>query len=136
MVYRQEEKEKMALLLEMFQSFVRGQSYFDIVYSEKLGYLRIVPGSDTADDQVFRISDFDELLRCLINDMIFERMYPDFSSNPSPVDFGEMRRLCESKLCFTPTEDRHCLEIIDTCIEKWKQDEPFDNGWMSKKAYH
>ena len=125
MVYEKDEKEKMDLLLEMFQSFIREQDYYDIVYSEKLGYLRIVPGSETADDQVFRISQFDELLSGLINDMIFERMYPNFAPTPSPVDFAEVRRLCESKLCFTPKENRHCIEIIDACIKNWKQDRPF-----------
>lgn len=127
MVYRQAEKEKMELLLEMFQSFIREQSYFDVVYSEKLGYLRIVPGSETTDDQVFRISDFDNLLKMLADDMIFERMYPDFSSTPSPVDFESVRRLCESNLHFGPDENRRCMEIIDGCIASWKQNVSFGN---------
>lgn len=122
MVYMQDEKEKMDLLMEMFRSFLREQSYFDIVYSEKLGYLRIVPGNERSDDQVFRISSFDMLLQILVDDMIFERMHPNHALAPSPVDFEAVRRLCESKLCFTPKENRHCMEIIDSCIANWKQD--------------
>ena len=121
MVYTQAEKEKMALLLEMFPSFIREQDYFDIVYSEKLGYLRIVPGGDHSDDQVFRIEDFDSLLQTLVDDMLFERMHPNFSLTPSPVDFEAVRRLCQSKLCFTPKEEQHCMELIDSCIASWKQ---------------
>jgi len=124
MVYEKDEKEKMDLLLEMFRAFLREQDYFDIVYSEKLGYLRIVPGNEHSDDQVFRISNFDELLSCLVDDMIFDRMYPNFTPTPSPVDFEAVRRLCESKLCFTPKENRHSMEIIDSCIKKWKQEPP------------
>lgn len=125
MVYRKDEKEKMDLLLEMFRPFIREQNYFDIVYSEKIGYLRVVLGNDLIDDLVFRVPDFDMLLRMLVDDMISERMHPNFNSAPSPVDFEEVRRLCKSKLCFTPKEEQHCMELIDACIASWKQESLF-----------
>ena len=125
MVYRKDEKEKMALLLKIFQCFIREQWYFDIVYSEKLGYLRIVPGGETADDQVFRIPDFDTLLKTLADDMIFERMRASQRFAPSLQDLEAVRCLWERKLCFTQEENRRCLEMIDGCIASWKQDPPF-----------
>lgn len=127
MVYSQGEKEKMALLLDMFQSFIREQSYFDIVYSEKLGYLRIVPGNETTDDQVFRISTFDDLLKTLVDDMIFEQMRPNPGLAPSPADFEAVRHVCEDKLLFSPEENRRCMKIIEDSIANWKQDASFES---------
>jgi len=112
MVYEKDEKEKMDLLLEMFRAFLREQDYFDIVYSEKLGYLRIVPGNEHSDDQVFRISNFDELLSCLVDDMIFDRMYPNFTPTPSPVDFEAVRRGAYGRLVAGLDDPSDCAELL------------------------
>lgn len=127
MVYSQGEKERMALLLEMFQSFIREQSYFDIVYSEKLGYLRIVPGGEAADDLVFRISDLDELLRVLADDILFEQLRIKTDFNPSPEDFQDACHLFESKLPFSPEENRRCMDVVIDSLANWRLEEPFKN---------
>ena len=120
MIYSKDEKEKMAQLLEMFQSFIREQSYFDIVYSEKLGYLRIVSGSETADDLVFRIPGFDELLKILADDMIFEQMRPNSGAFPSPADLEAVRCSFANRLHFTSGENHRCLAVFDGCAANWK----------------
>ena len=112
MVYGNEEKAKMTQLLDAFQSFIQEQSYFDIVYSEKLGYLRIVLGTETTDDLVFRISGFDDLLMVLADDMLFERLQTKAASAPSPEDLEAIYHLFESNLPFSPEENRRCLVVI------------------------
>ena len=69
MVYSAEEKEKMDALVAAFGPHIRQHRYFDLVYSEKLGYLRLV-FQEASDDTVLRIGSFDELLKTLIDDMV------------------------------------------------------------------
>ena len=122
MVYSKDEKAKMARLLEVFQSFIQEQSYFDIVYSEKIGYLRIVLGTELADDLVFRISGFDELLKVLADDMLFERLQAKATQAPSPEDLEAIYHLFESNLPFSPEENRRCMEFIESNLTNWEQD--------------
>ena len=66
LVYSMDEKQKMNLLFTAFGDYISEHTYFDIVYSEKLGYLRIVP--DEREDVVMRIDGFEHAARMLIWD--------------------------------------------------------------------
>lgn len=46
MIYTQEEKAKMDALLEAFQSYVDDHDHYDVVYSKKAGYLRVITGAN------------------------------------------------------------------------------------------
>lgn len=71
MHYSLEEKQRMDGLVAAFRDFIREQEYFDIVYSEKIGYFRIVVKED-GDDAVMRLESFDEMLKSLMDDMLME----------------------------------------------------------------
>lgn len=68
MVYTAEIKKQLDNIMEAFADYIRRQSYFDILYSEKAGYLRII--AEAPDDEApMRIDTPDELLETLIDDM-------------------------------------------------------------------
>ena len=69
MVYSSEEKEKMDALLEAFQSYVDDQSHYDVVYSKKAGYLRVITGAN-CDPVYFPITGFADMLRMFTDDFL------------------------------------------------------------------
>ena len=71
MYYPQEEKAKMDLLLEAFRSYIDGLDGYDVVYSQKAGYLRLIV-DDTNDHIYFPIEGFEDMLRMLVDDHLHD----------------------------------------------------------------
>ena len=69
MIYTQEEKAKMDALLNAFRSYVDRKEHYDVVYSEKAGYLRVITGAG-CDTIYFPISSFAEMLRMFTDDFL------------------------------------------------------------------
>lgn len=71
MIYTQQEKQKMDALLKAFRDYVACNPYFDIVYSEKVGFLRICVG-ESADQIYFPIKGYTDMLQMFVNDFLQE----------------------------------------------------------------
>lgn len=69
MVYTKSEKRRLERILGAFQDYIRGQSYFDIVYSEKAGYLRI-SAEDPEGGTVIQIGSSRKLLDVLVDEVL------------------------------------------------------------------
>lgn len=69
MFYTQEEKAKMDMLLDAFQSFIDQQDEYDVIYSRKAGYLRVIIGKN-CDEIYFPIAGFADMLRMFVNDFL------------------------------------------------------------------
>ena len=69
MKYSPEEKEKMDMLLQAFQSYVDRQEDYDVLYSRKAGYLRIITG-DSCDTIYFPIAGFADMVRMFTDDFL------------------------------------------------------------------
>jgi len=69
MRYTQEEKGKMDMLLQAFQSYVNQQEDYDVLYSRKAGYLRIITG-DSCDAIYFPITGFADMVRMFTDDYL------------------------------------------------------------------
>jgi len=69
MVYSQDEKTKMDMLLQAFRSYVDHQEYYDVLYSRKAGYLRIITG-DSCDPIYFPITGFADMVRMFTDDFL------------------------------------------------------------------
>ena len=74
MIYTQEEKAKMDALLNAFRSYVDRQEHYDVVYSERAGYLRVITGAG-CDTIYFPISSFAEMLRMFTDDFLSDEEY-------------------------------------------------------------
>lgn len=123
MVYTSEEKSRMDYLLSTFGDYIRGNKEFDLVYSEKLGYLSLVINTKHGIiEEVSPLKDFDALLNELFfqisNDVLALKMvgYHD-DIELFPEEIVETRRRVESILN-TMTEDReYCLAKLDYYLE-------------------
>ena len=69
MIYTQQEKQRMEVLLEAFRDYVDRSPFFDIVYSEKAGFLRVCVG-EGADQIYFPITGFADMLAMFIDDFL------------------------------------------------------------------
>lgn len=69
MIYPQEEKAKMDTLLEAFQSYVDQHDHYDVLYSKKAGYLRVITG-DNCDTIYFPITGFADMVRMFTDDFL------------------------------------------------------------------
>lgn len=73
MVYAEQVKQKLDAILKAFEDYIDSQSYFDIVYSKKVGYLWIVvdPPSGAGAEQLDTPERMlDVLFNEIINDVI------------------------------------------------------------------
>lgn len=67
-------KEKLDAIFKAFESYIKEQDYFDIVYSEKFGYLRI----SVDNEEVDQFTAPEEMLAHLCYDVISEVVFsPD-----------------------------------------------------------
>ena len=71
MVYTPEEKAKMDILLQAFQSYVDQQDQYDVVYSEKAGYLRVCTGTG-ADQIYFPVTGFADMMQTFTDDFLLD----------------------------------------------------------------
>nr|WP_325180160.1 hypothetical protein [uncultured Oscillibacter sp.] len=73
MIYTNEMRKKLDAILKAFENYIDGQSYFDIVYSPKIGYVWTVvdePGSAGAEQLDTPEAMLDNLFNDIINDVV------------------------------------------------------------------
>ena len=76
MRYTAERKKEMDAIFEAFEGFVQKQDYFDIVYSEKAGYLRILV--EDPEEGAISLDKPEKMLEYLCSDVINDVVYsPD-----------------------------------------------------------
>lgn len=69
MIYTQEEKTKMDAVLQAFRSYIDLQEKYDVVYSQKAGYLRVLTG-ESCDNIYFPITGFADMLWMFTDDFL------------------------------------------------------------------
>ena len=69
MIYTQEEKAKMDALLRAFQSYIDQHEHYDVLYSKKAGYLRVITG-ENCDKIYFPITGFADMMRMFTDDFL------------------------------------------------------------------
>ena len=73
MIYTEETKKKLDVILRAFAAYINSQNYFDILYSKKAGYIYLVidPVSAAGAEQLRTPEDMlDVLFNEIINDVI------------------------------------------------------------------
>ena len=99
MVYTQEEKKKMDNAIQVFAEYTAGHSEFDIAYSEKTGYVRLII-AEFADQIFFPLKDFDELMDMFCMEIISEEVKKQTENDPllknQDVDYVAIRSRLQS----------------------------------------
>ena len=94
MVYTETEKRKFDNILKAFSGFIREQDYFDIVYSEKMGYVQLLVKLTSEPPEI--IATAEELLDLLCYEVISEVLFSD--RYPSHHLTAEAEAECRSRL--------------------------------------
>ena len=121
MIYTAEEKSRMDYLLATFGDYIRGNKRFDVVSSDKLGY--IVMNIDKDEVQVLlQIKDYDTLLNNMFNqisdDVLALKLvgYHD-DIELFPEEIIEVRRRVEPILNTMSQDREYCLAALDYYLE-------------------
>lgn len=69
MLYPADVKRELEAILEIFEEYMQGQNYFDIIYSEKFGYIWIAVPSPGVFD-VRKLNTAEKMLESFFHDMI------------------------------------------------------------------
>lgn len=114
MVYSLDEKYKLDLLFTAFGDYINEHTYFDIVWSDKLGYLRIVP--DEREDVVMRIENFEAAAT-----MLFWDFYADCEeTSPDSPDVSSVLDRISTYMTRLPELERtFCEELLQKTIRQW-----------------
>ncbi len=123
MVYTAEEKSRMDYLLNVFRDYIQGNKEFDVVYSEKLGYLSLVINTKHGIiEDVSPLKDFDALLEEIFlqisNEVLALNMvgYHD-DIELFPEEMVELRRRVEPILNTMSQDREYCLAQLDYYLE-------------------
>ena len=123
MIYAAEEKSRMDYLLNIFGEYIRGNKKFDIVYSEKLGYLSFVINTKKGIiEELNPLRDFDALLNELffqisgdVRDLKMIGYHDDIDLFPEEI--VETRRRVEPILNTMAQDREYCIAALDYYLE-------------------
>lgn len=120
MVYPADEKKKLDNILAAFDNYIRTHSYFDIVYSGKIGYVQI----QLEEEELTVIRSVQKLLDVLfneiINDVRFDGGAGEHDSSALSEDDAEeaRRRITEILAAMGPDGDDY-LEFLEEYLEEY-----------------
>ena len=127
MVYTDEVRKKLDAILKAFEKYIDGQSYFDIVYSKKIGYVWILadyPGDAGAVVLDTPAKMLDRLFNELINDVVNADENKTHIPNAltlSEWEENEVRRRIAA-LLEPLTEDKDCyLQFLDRYLKVYQE---------------
>lgn len=123
MIYSVNEKRRMDNILKAFDAYISNHTFFDIVYSDKVGYFRIqVENPD--DEGLIVIRSVDKLLDVLFNEIINDILYTEGDVERNIHEMSEeeaeeaQRRI--ARVLETLGEDAdYCMDFLDTYIENY-----------------
>lgn len=127
MIYTDKVRKKLDAILKAFGEYIDRQSYFDIVYSKKIGYVWILadyPGDagavvlDTPEKMLDRL--FNEIINDVVNDAENKTHIPD-ALTLSEWEESEIRRRIAALLKpLTEDKDRY-LQFMDRYLKAYQE---------------
>ncbi len=121
MTYSLVEKRKMENILAVFQDYIQPHPYFDILYSEKIGYIRV--STEVPEwEGVVSIHSADKLLSILFNEIISDILFRNSKeyhcSTTLDVDeIEEIRSRITVILEELGEEADYCLDFLNNYLE-------------------
>lgn len=112
MVYSDDEKRTLNKIFDAFKEYIQGHQEFDIVYSEKIGYVRLQVSSPH-DEIAETIRTPENLLDTLFTEIINEVVYSSENSTHAHMD-SAMTEQEKAESC------RRITSILETMEEPYK----------------
>ena len=123
-------KDKLDAILKVFDDYIREHDFFDIVYSEKIGYVKLqVPHPDNEVPAVMDTPEtlLDALFNEIINDVVFSPDNPQQEhNNPALTEYeeAESRRRITAILKTMEGKDKaRYLDFMDTYIKEYPEND-------------
>ena len=120
MIYTPEEKQRIDRLIEAFRSYIDGQDYYDVVFSPKAGFLRVIV-EEGCDEIYFPLDGFDDLLRMFIDDFL-----QDEESRVKHFllrDFDHVRSLLMPHLNMLGEDREYAISLMERKFEESREQE-------------
>lgn len=130
MIYTTDEKQKLDTILAAFHSYIQAHTEFDILYSEKIGYVRMSVEAPEEAEGLIVIGSAEELLDVLFNevtnDVLLASGGKQYDSPELSEDDAEevRRRIAEIVRTIGSEADAdEYLDLLDEYLENYP-----DNG--------
>lgn len=123
MIYSEQEKRRMEHILEAFHDYIKEHTFFDIVYSDKIGYFRVQVEYPDEEGLVV-IRSVDKLLDVLFNEIINDILYAEDGGRHDNTELlqeeaAEARRRITTILEALDDGADYCLDFLDTYLENY-----------------
>lgn len=121
MIYPKGEKQKLDNILSAFHNYIQTHAYFDILYSDKIGYVRIKVEDPDDGEGLIVIRSTGKMLDVLFNEIINDVRFADqskrhFSERLTEEEAGEARRRIAAILKTMGQEGGDYLHFLDTYL--------------------
>lgn len=118
MVYSKGEKQKLDNILSAFHDYIQTHTYFDILYSDKIGYVRMKVEDPDDGEGLIVIRSAVKMLDVLFNEIINDVRFADqgkqhFSEKLTEEEAGEARRRITAILKPMGAEGEDYLHFLD-----------------------
>lgn len=131
MIYTDEVRKKLDAILKAFEKYIDQQSYFDIVYSKKIGYAWIVIDPQGGAD-IKRLDTPEKMLDALfnevINDVTAESANQHTAPNTPPLSQTQedevRRRITDLLEPLTEDKDRY-LQFMERYLNVYQENNGF-----------
>lgn len=137
MTYTATEKSALDTILKGFASYIQEQDYFDIVYSEKMGYLRILV--ESPEEGTIVLDTPEKMLEYLCGDVISDVLYSPDNPKRSEDDMSlteyekaESRRRLMSIFETLGMDKEHSSNLAEQHLKAYQGDE---GDWPQKMAH-
>ena len=129
-------KDKLDAILKAFDDYIREHDFFDIVYSEKIGYVKLqVPHPDNEVPAVMDTPEtlLDALFNEIINDVVFSPDNPQQEhSDPTLTEYEETesrRRITAILKTMEDGDKARYLDFLDTYIKEYPENGTQSGGY-------
>jgi len=126
MLYTPEYKQEMEKIMNAFGDYIREQESWDIIYSEKIGYIRIQIYKSQVEDALWLATPkklMYIIFREMIHDVVFSSKKPTRGYDDSVLteyEETESRRRITAILATMDDESRtRYLPLLDKCIKEY-----------------
>ena len=114
MIYTQSEKEKIELIMELFDDYIKSLPDYEIFYSDRLGYIWVVT-AERADNMYFPIRSRDELLCSLISYVLCDAEKEEGNINTNQIYYWFADRLMKHKDAYID-----CAYLVNKQLSLWR----------------
>ena len=125
MIYTENIQRKFDKIFKAFEGYIQEQNYFDIVYSNKIGYLRILVNSP--EEGAIVLKNPEQMMEYLCGDIISDVIYSPDNPRPSHndlilTDYEEMESRRRLTLIFDTMEgDKdYYLDFMEHYIKEYQ----------------